>query len=366
MKILFVLENYYPNIGGVETLFKHLAEQLVADGHQVTIITTLVDKNSPKKEVLGNLTIHRIAFPNRYFFTFFGIFPILKHIRQHDLVQTTSYNAGVPAFFAAKLFGKKVVITFHEAWGNLWFDLPYMGKFAKYLHYGFEQFLLKLPFNKFIAVSKNTAKRLEEEGVKKEKIEVIYNGINYREFENISLPKPSSTTKSIFTYTYFGRLGMSKGLDILLEAATILKTKIPNSRLQMIIPKVPKHLYDEVMDFIHKNDLKDYVYFQHHLPFSQLQQSLKASDCVVIPSYSEGFCFAAVESIALGVPVISSDQAALKEVISGTFIKMKTHDTPALVAAVSKAYQNEWEKSVIKKFPLRNTIKDYVKLYEKC
>lgn len=364
MKILFVLENYYPNIGGVETLFKHLAEQLVRDGHQVTVLTTLVDKNSPKKEVIGSLTIHRIAFPNRYFFTFFGIFPILKHIRSYDLVQTTSYNAGVPAFFAAKLFRKKVVITFHEAWGNLWFKLPYMGKFAKYLHYGFEQFLLKLPFDKFIAVSKNTAKRLEEEGVKKGKIKVIYNGIQYHEFENIPPLKQKKERKSVFTYTYFGRLGMSKGLDILLDAAVILKDQLPESRLQMIIPKVPEHLYQEVMDFVQENDLQDYIHFQHNLPFQTLKQVLKASNCVVVPSYSEGFCFAAVETIALGVPLISSDQAALKEVVSGTFIKMEKHDTKCLVDAVMKAHQQQWTLTPLRKFLLKDTIKDYVELYQ--
>ena len=39
MKILFVLENFYPNIGGVETLFKSLTEQLVREGHEVMVIT---------------------------------------------------------------------------------------------------------------------------------------------------------------------------------------------------------------------------------------------------------------------------------------------------------------------------------------
>lgn len=362
MKILFVLENYYPNIGGVETLFKNLAEHLVAEGHEVTVITTRPDKDAPKKEVHGQLKIFRIPFPNRYFFTFFGIFPILRHIRKYDIVHTTSYNAGVPAFFAAKLFGKKIIITFHEAWGQLWFKLPYMGKFAKRLHYLFEQFLLKLPFNQFVGVSQSTADSLQKNGISKNKVSVIYNGIDYTEFENIKVEKKPSPT---FTYTYFGRLGMSKGLDILLEAAIILKRKLPNSRLQMIIPKVPEPFYEEVMDFVQKNDLADYIIFKHNLPFQQLQQELKKSDCVVIPSYSEGFCFAAVEAIALGVPVISSDKMALREVVSGQFIKMEELSTLDLVKAVEQAERGEWQHTPVKKFHLKTTITEYLELYKK-
>ena len=362
MKILFVLENYYPNIGGVETLFKNLVEHLVKEGHQVTVITTRPDDQAPKKEIKGSLKIYRIPFPNRYFFTFFGIFPILRHIRQYDIVHTTSYNAGVPAFFAAKLFRKKIIITFHEAWSHLWFDLPYMGNFAKWLHYLFEQFLLKLPFNQFVGVSQSTADNLEKNGISKNKISVIYNGINYTEFENIKMGKKPSHP---FTYTYFGRLGMSKGLDILLEAAVILKKKLPNSRLQMIIPKVPLPLYNAVMDFVHQHELQHYIIFKHNLPFSQLQQELKQSDCVVIPSYSEGFCFAAVEAIALGVPVISSDKMALKEVVSGQFIKMEELSTLALVKAIEQAEKGQWEQTPVKKFHLATTIQKYLRLYKK-
>jgi multimeric flavodoxin WrbA len=40
MKILFVLEHYYPHTGGVEILFKNLCEGLVKKGHEVEVITT--------------------------------------------------------------------------------------------------------------------------------------------------------------------------------------------------------------------------------------------------------------------------------------------------------------------------------------
>ena len=102
---------------------------------------------------------------------------------------------------------------------------------------------------------------------------------------------------------------------------------------------------------------------KHHLPFETLKQSIATSDCVIIPSYSEGFCFAAVETIALGTPLISSNQTALKEVVSGKFIKMDNLSVAALVTAMDKARKGEWSKSPIKQFRLSDTIAAYKKLY---
>lgn len=368
MKILFVLENYYPNIGGVETLFKNLAEQLVIEDHYVTVVTTLPEQsNAPKREQIGRLTIHRISFLNRYFFTFLGFFSILKYVRHCDIVHTTSYNAGVPAVLAAKLFGKKTIITFHEVWGKLWFDLPYFGKIAHWGHYLFEQFLLKLPFDHFVAVSESTKESLIEAGINAHKITTIYNGINYSEFENIQIDNYSNLSpdsKKSFVYTFFGRLGISKGIDILLDAAVILKKELPNSHLQMIIPKIPAPFFKTIQNEIEKKQLTTYIKLQHHLPFKTLQKELKQSDCVVIPSYSEGFCYAAVECIAMQIPIISSDKKALREVVSGKFIKMKSHDASTLANMVIQAARGEWQQTPIKKFELKETIKNYLKLYQ--
>lgn len=361
LNLLFVLENYYPNVGGVETLFKTLIEQLAADGHSVTLVTTKLSKDAPFKEEQGNLTIYRYPFSNRYFFTFFALFPILPHARKADLIHTTSYNAGVPAFFAGKLMGKKVLITFHEVWGKLWFRLPYMSQFAKILHYSFEQFLLKLPFDRFIAVSESTKKQLVKGGIKEEKITVNHNGIDYDKYQS---PTPINDNKQPFTFTYCGRLGISKGIDIFLEAAGIFIKKHPNSRIRMVIPKTPKPLYKSILAEIEKHQLKSNLILNHHLSNDELVQELRQTNCVVIASYSEGFCFMAAECIAMGIPIISSDLTALKEVVSGRFIKMKEHTVDGLLAALEKAKEEQWEQTPIKRFELTDTVNRYIALYQ--
>jgi len=159
--------------------------------------------------------------------------------------------------------------------------------------------------------------------------------INYKDFV-IKKKNSKKEKEHSFTFTYFGRLGISKGLDLLLPAAEKICTIHPEVCLQLIIPK---------------------------LSFIDLKKNIVNADCVVIPSYSEGFCFAAAESVALGAPIISSNQMALKEVVSGQFIKMKEFSVEGLVNAMEAALKGEWLNSPIKKFELSDTIEQYKKLY---
>lgn len=373
MKILWVLENYHPLIGGVETLFKRLQEQLCKQGHELIILTGSPGSSVPNREKGKNYEIIRMPFRNRYLFTFFAFPWVWWYARKVDLVHTTSYNAGLPAFIGAKLSGKKILITFHEAWGNLWFQLPFISTLAKYLHFGFEQMLLKLPFNRFVAVSHSTAQRLAEEGVNQERITMIYNGVDYEEFRVSSSefrvhenPKPETRNpeqSSDFLFTYFGRLGISKGLDLLLPAAKLLREQEIGWTLQLIIPKEPKGMLKWVQAYIERHEMSSYVSIRHSLNWEELKTNIRLSDSVVIPSYSEGFCFVAVESMALGTPIISSGRGALAEVVGGNMLEMKGLDPTDLTNVMQQALRGAWEEKPSRTFELAPLIQSYVSLY---
>ena len=361
MKILFILENHYPNIGGVETLFKSLTESLVLHGSEVTVLTNQFSKELKRQETINGVKIIRVPFYNRYLFTLLGFFPALKYARRSDLIHTTSYNAGVPAYFAGLITQKKVLITFHEVWGNLWFKLPFMGKFSLSLHYLFEKALLLLPFYKFIAVSQSTANNLKSAGIKEEKIIKIYNGIEYTEFEKIkSLPKKED---SDFEFIYFGRLGVSKGLDILLSGIRQLYQKRQDFKLKLIIPLQPAAFHQDIKDIISDYKIGDIITIKSELPKLELLAQIKNADTVIIPSYSEGFCFTAVESMALGVPIISSGKGSLAEVVNGPHLTMKELTSEALATCMNRAIESDWDSIPAKRFHLSDSIIQYLKLY---
>ncbi len=359
MRILFILENYYPAIGGVETLFKSLIDKLDASDVEVIIITTRLH-DLPKFEQSGNTTVIRYNFFSRYLFTFLAIFPALWHGRKVDLIHTTSYNAGLPASIAGFLLGKKVVITFHEVWGKLWFRLPFFGKISKFFHYLFEQLLLRMPFYRFVAVSEFTESRLVKHGIKPEKIITIYNGIEYEQWKRIPV---DAKEEGDFNFIYYGRLGISKGLDILLPAFYRIAQKYKQAQLILVLPHHPKTQLNFVMKQLNKFNKMNRPTVLHELDRNELVKILCASQCVVIPSYSEGFGYIAVESMALELPIISSGRGSLNEVVGGNIIEMKSHDVAGMEDALEKALENSWDYIEPQRFFLSDTVNNYVKLY---
>ncbi len=362
MKILLILEYYYPNIGGLEKLFKQLADKLAADGHQITVLTNRISEDQPWKEQTGNVTILRYRFRNRYLFTLLALFPALRLARNADLIQTTSYNAGFPAFLAGWLSGKKVVITFHEVWGKLWYELPYMGRFSKMLHATFEQFLLKLPFTRFVAVSEFTRRKLHEAGIKSNRITRIYNGIEY---EKLQMEPLKGQSNNRYTFLYFGRLGISKGLDVLLEAIEHLSKEATDFTVILVLPRKPVKMLTLIHRDIEKRGISENVSIRQELSNEELVQQIRGADAVIIPSYSEGFCFTAAETVALGQPIISSHQGALPEVVGGNFLSYDNQDPVLLAKAMKTALEGRWDYKEPRRFHLDDTIKEYIALYKK-
>jgi len=358
MKILFILELYYPNIGGIEKLFKSLAETLAGQGHEVTVITTRFRKDLPLRESLNGVKIKRLKFSSRFMFTFFGVFSMLKDARHCDIIHTTSYNAAFPARVAGLISRKKVIITFHEVWGKLWFRLPFIHSVSKSLFYLYEQFILRLGFYRYVAVSDYTRQCLLRSGIKNTRIVRIYNGLDYSAYEPGAFAPPEN-----FVFTYFGRLGISKGLDLILDASAAFLKDHPEAQLKLIIPRTPARLFNKIKNLL-KNLPEGRYTLLHHLNETDLRHQLQHSSCIMIPSYSEGFCFAAAESIAMGIPLISSGKGALKEVVSGKHIVMESQDSKGLSDALEKACRNEWIDMPVKEFPFEDTLAEYTRLYE--
>jgi len=364
MKILFILENYHPKIGGLEKLFKLLVETLTDQGHEISILTNGSGVQMPWLEKSQNLRIYRLPFFNRYLFTFLAVIPGIWLAARNDLIHTTSYNAGIPAWLAGKLTKTKVVITFHEVWAELWDTLPFFSPLSKKLHYRFEQFLLSLPFHFFVAPSDFTRDRLIQNGIPISKVNRIYNGLDYEKYLRQD-PLPKSPSKTPFSFLYFGRLGISKGLELLVAAAEIMQENNNDFVLTLILPTQPKPLLKTILALIDKHHVQDKVQLQHHLSEEALAETVQASGCVVIPSHSEGFCFVAVETIAWGTPILSSGRGALTEVISGKHITYPEQSAVGLAKGMSEALAGKWHETPMKKFPLAESVAEYVKLYNK-
>ncbi|HPR32716.1 MAG TPA: glycosyltransferase family 4 protein, partial [Prolixibacteraceae bacterium] len=310
MKILFITDYFHPHIGGVEKLFFMLASRLRDEGHEVVSISWNYSRSLPDEETYHGIKMIRARSFSRFFFSLIALPHILREARKADLIHTSTYSSALGARIAARLTGTKAVITVHEAWGALWKELPFLSPPVRYFFRMLERIMLRLPFEKYISVSESTRQQLMQQGIKPEKISVIHNGLDgqWPKWE-----KPSGP----FTFCFFGRAGISKGLDLLIPAFERLLEKHPGIRLKLIASPQSKKVERFIVKSIRKESVKGSIERMSDLTQEQLIAELLSSHCAVVPSYSEGFGFTAAEVTLMGLPLIHSGKGSLPEVTGG-------------------------------------------------
>lgn len=370
MKILFIIENYYPHIGGVETVFKNLAEGLAKRKHSVKIITHRL-KNSKAYEELNGVKIYRVnCFHSRYLFTFFAIFKGFKLANESDIIHTTTFNGAPPAWLASKIRKKPCTITVHEVWVDLWDELSEFSWFKRKIHNLFEKLIYYLPFDKYVAVSNFTKRRLVEIGINKNKIKVIYNALNYtlfnqKKYNKNKIRKELSLGKEFVCFSY-GRPGISKGFSYLLDAIPFVIKKIPNSKFVLMLSKdiAYKKQYDKLVKKIEDLDIKRHINLIEPVQENKIPAYLKASDCVIVPSLSEGFGYTAAEACAMNIPVVVSNVASLPEVISGKYVLVKPRSPKSIAEGIRRVYNKKYSNIKQKKFLIKDNVNNYLKVYK--
>jgi glycosyltransferase involved in cell wall biosynthesis len=106
------------------------------------------------------------------------------------------------------------------------------------------------------------------------------------------------------TFVYVGQLANHKGLDILLEAFRQTITEYPDVILKVIGPKLSIPVKSS------KN-----INVLGRFTSDQLASELASSDCLVLPSRADSYGLVVLEALAMGVPVIVSENAGVTEVI---------------------------------------------------
>jgi len=367
MKILFVLENYLPNIGGVETVFKNLTENLAKLGHNISIITHRL-KGTKKFEIINKVKIYRIScLYSRYIFSFLAIPKTISMAKDYDLIHTTTYNGSLPARIASKLAKKPSVITVHEILGKKW-EYCNMGPLNAKLHQLLEKVIIKLNFDCFIAVSKSTKKELIEAGVKENKIKVAYNGVDYnlfnpKKYDSKKIRKKLKIEKD-FVYMGYGRPGITKGIEYLIKAVPIISKIIPDSKLLLILSKSPKNRYNYILKLISKPNIKDKIILLEPIKGYELPAYIKAADCVVVPSLTEGFGFTTAEACAMQKPVIATNTTSLPEIVSGRYVLIKPKNPEDIAKGVELVYKKKDNYKKLKRFTIKNNINNYMKIYK--
>lgn len=372
MNILFIVENYPPHYGGVEIVFKNTCEGLVRRGHTVTLITHKI-KNSPSREVMNGVNIIRVpCFESRYLFTFLATFYALKYARKADIIHTTTYNGAPPAWLAAQLTRKPVVITVHESWIGKWHEYTNMPAWKAMLHEWLERPIYWLRFNRYLTVSESTKKQLLNVLPKRlhKRIIVNHNGFDYGHWERKKhlkeakrIRKELGLTKE-FVVLGYGRPGFSKGFEYFVRAIDEIVKKIANVHIVLILSRDKAYLdeYNKLMKLL--LPMRKHITVLDPVGYALLPSYLAMADCVVVPSLCEGFGYTTVEANAIGTPVVASNVASIPEVVSGKHVLVPPRDSQAIARGVVQVKKEKYTSTKKRIFSWKKNIERVIKTYE--
>ena len=306
MKIAFVYDVIYPYVkGGVEKRIWEFAVRLSVRGHDVHIVGMKYweGPDSIKKD---GVTLHGIC-PSQPLYAdgrriiseainfSARLIPFLMR-EEFDIIdcQQFPYFPCFPVKIASVMNKKPFIITWHEVWGDYWYDyLGWKGALGKTT----ERLVSGLTQNN-IAVSGTTAKKLRHLGVDHE-VRIIPNGIHPAQLRSVS---PSGESSDII---FVGRLIREKHVDVLVRAFFLLLSESPDLTL-LVIGDGPER--EAIQSLVGDLAIEDRVFLKPFLDsHDEVISLMKASHVCVIPSTREGFGIAALEALACGLPVVTAD-----------------------------------------------------------
>jgi glycosyltransferase involved in cell wall biosynthesis len=116
------------------------------------------------------------------------------------------------------------------------------------------------------------------------------------------IPKKSSTLRFI----YAGNLSLRKGIHLLLQAWKLLAEDVDAELILMGSVQLPALIFKELP----KN-----IQLIPNLPYQKAQDLIKSCDVLVLPTLADGFGMVISESMAAGVPVITTEASAGPDLI---------------------------------------------------
>lgn len=173
-------------------------------------------------------------------------------------------------------------------------------------------------------------------GVPEKKLQIVPPGTDLSIFRPAPVPPPpvqqdSASLGSTFRVTFAGRLQAHKGTHVAVAAVVDFHRMAPEVPVHLTICGQPSGDPDfDVTEQARQAGIAELVERIDPLPHEDLAALFRASDVVLMPSYSESFGLVALEAMACGTTVVAHAVGGLKDLITSgeTGILLDTLDPP--------------------------------------
>lgn len=309
------------NVGGAESHLVRILPELKSRGHDVSVFTLY--KKGPLASVLESAGIEVIepfgatilkclptllnkplsilAFPLSFFRALFRLRPKILHFFLPEAYLAAGL-VSLLTYTPIRIMSRRSMNTYQR-------KHPFAARIEKWLH----KYMTAILGN-----SMSVVHQLKAEGVKEERLGLIYNGINLTPFEGerrsirLKIRQQYNISNSSTVLTIVANLIPYKGHIDLLHALGLICNKMPVDWKLLIIGR-DDGIGDDLAVLVEELGISKHVCF---LGLCQdVSQLLMASDIGVLCSHEEGFSNALLEGMAAALPMVVTDVGGNAEAI---------------------------------------------------
>ena len=187
--------------------------------------------------------------------------------------------------------------------------------------------------------------------------------------EDMFLPPKVDRNREPFVFLWAGRLEHVKGVDLLIEAARILKERGVENFFIRLAGK--GSLLSELENQAKEAGVSDVVTFLGRISREEMQKEMQMAACFVLPTRYEAFGAVLIEAMATGLPVIATRSGGPDSIVnSDNGILIDTENAEQLAGAmedimlrINEFYEQKIRKQTMDRYGQNSVMKQYNKLF---
>lgn len=332
---------YSVYVGGVAFHVTELACALQRKGHEVHVFTRMGQHDHSKYECIHGVHYHRCPFgahPDfveeihhmcRAFCEAF--FATEDHVGRFDIIHAHDWLAAPVLGWIRQGRGHKAIFTMHSTEYGRCGNNNYGGNSQRVRSL---EWLGCYESDAVIAVSHTLKKEVQWlYSVPDWKMGVIYNGIDYRQFDGWLEPAAVKRMYEIGPMDpmvlFVGRMVYQKGPDLLVTAIPYILNSIPNAKFVFV---GDGEMRDAVQEQALHMGVNHACRFLGHVKGWRLKDLFKSTDCVCVPSRNEPFGIVILEAWSSGKPVVATTVGGPSEIVWHEINGLKIDPNPESIA----------------------------------
>lgn len=334
MRLALLSDCYLPRLGGIEVQVHDLAHELVAAGHEVTVITVTPDPAvDTARSVSDGVDVHRLALP---WALPGGLLvnpmaaPKVRRLLAEGGYDAAHVHMGVVSPFAMDCMriclslGVPTVVTWHSMQAHAVPAVRALGYVRRWARRG----------ALLTAVSEVAAEPLR--AMADAPVEVLPNGIDVSRWG--AEPRVRHDDGSVRFVTAM-RLALRKRPHHLLQLTAAAREASGTDVRLEILGDGP--LRGRLERWIDEHDAREWISLPGRVSREELHERYLASDAYVAPAELEAFGIAALEARVSGLPVIGPRRSGITEFVQDGISGLLTDGDDDMVRAMAQLARDE-------------------------